>query len=131
MTDRLQIAGQVTPITSPIYVASKHAINGFVRTLAPLAAVPDINVRVTAVAPALIKTPLWTDNPEKMRLIGDIDFWITAEDVADAMVALVEQDEIEVVATNAGKAGGCANGAVPSTKKVQVKGGMVLEVSVG
>jgi 3-hydroxybutyrate dehydrogenase len=41
------------------YVASKHGISGFVRCLAPLES--KLGIRVTAVAPGLTQTPLWTE----------------------------------------------------------------------
>ena len=127
-----QIAGQLTPFSAAIYNATKHAINGFVRTLAPLSSDPNINVRVTAVAPGVIKTPLWTDNPEKLRWVADSDAWITAEFVADAMMALVGQDEIEVATTTPGSVvGGASGDAREGTRRVKVKGGMVLEVVKG
>ena len=115
-----------------MYCATKHGISGFVRSLAPLSTDPNINVRVTAVAPGVIKTPLWTDNPDKMRYIADGDEWVTAEFVADAMTSLIEQDEIEVAATTpGGTLGGASGDAREGTRKVQVVGGMVLEVAKG
>ncbi|TAQ86321.1 hypothetical protein B7494_g5358 [Chlorociboria aeruginascens] len=96
------IAGQVVFFPTPMYVASKHAISGFVGSLAPLE-FPAVNIpkiRVVAVAPALIKTPLWTDHPEKMQFIDeekavdeDRDGWVTADDVAKVMLDLVQKEE--------------------------------------
>jgi 3-hydroxybutyrate dehydrogenase len=79
-----------------MYAASKHAINGFVRSLAPLEApAPGIpRIRVNAVAPGIIKTPLWTDHAEKMKIVNEKGVrWVTPEFVAGAMVELVEKDE--------------------------------------
>ncbi|TGO07560.1 hypothetical protein BTUL_0265g00090 [Botrytis tulipae] len=90
------IAGQVPFFPTPMYVASKHAISGFVRTLAQLEfPAPDIpKVRISAVAPGLIKTPLWTENPEKMAFIPkDNPDWVTPEFVAEAMLELIESEE--------------------------------------
>ncbi|KAM3065858.1 hypothetical protein ACMFMG_009919 [Clarireedia jacksonii] len=91
------VAGQAPSFSTPMYVASKHAISGFVRSLARLEfPTPDIpKVRVSAVAPALIKTPLWTDHPEKIKLIpNDEDVgWVTPEFVAEAMLSLIEKEE--------------------------------------
>lgn len=86
------------------------------RSLAPLDR--RFGVRVTAVAPGVIKDPLWTENPEKLRLVAKEDAWVTPEFVADAMAALVERDCIEVEA-----------GA--GTETVDVAGGMILEVAKG
>jgi 3-hydroxybutyrate dehydrogenase len=90
------VAGQVPYFPTPVYVASKHALNGFVRSLDkledPPAHIPKI--RVNAVAPARILTPLWTDNPEKMAMVRkDAPGWVTPENVALVMLDLVEKEE--------------------------------------
>jgi 3-hydroxybutyrate dehydrogenase len=89
------VAGQCPFFPTPVYVASKHAINGFVRSLAPLESPPSPlpKIRVNAVAPARILTPLWTDNPEKMRLVGKEPGWVTPETVAEVMLGLIEKEE--------------------------------------
>ncbi|TGO36560.1 hypothetical protein BHYA_0121g00210 [Botrytis hyacinthi] len=90
------VAGQVPFFPTPMYVASKHAISGFVRTLAQLEFPPsDIpKVRISAVAPGLIKTPLWTENPEKMAFLReDNPDWVTPEVVAETMLELIESEE--------------------------------------
>ena len=80
-----------------MYVASKHAISGFVRSLAqlenPPAELAECKIRVAAVAPGVIKTPLWTDHPEKLKMIGEEDDWVTPEEVAEVMVQLIENEE--------------------------------------
>lgn len=102
-----------------IYNATKHAINGFVRSLALLD--KSLGIRVTCVAPGVIKTPLWTDNSDKMRLLAEGDEWVTPEEVADTMGALVGADEIEVQAV----------GGEEGEKRVKVEGGLVVEISKG
>lgn len=116
----------MTPIVAPIYNATKHAINGFVRSLAPLDA--ELGLRVTAVAPGVIKTPLWTDNPEKLRLIGENNEWVTPEFVAERMVDLVEKDEIEVQNSSVPSTGLSSGDARDRINMVKVKGGFILEV---
>jgi hypothetical protein len=60
-------------------------MNGFIRSLGSLDA--EIGVRVNGVAPGVIKTPLWTEHPEKMTFINEgMDEWATPEEVAEAMV---------------------------------------------
>lgn len=90
------VGGQTAFFPTPVYVASKHAINGLVRSLhrleQPRGDLPKI--RVNAVAPGLIKTPLWTDHPEKMKFVDENnDLWVTPEAVADVMLDLVENEE--------------------------------------
>ncbi|KAF3479692.1 uncharacterized protein GIQ15_06668 [Arthroderma uncinatum] len=112
------IAGQVATFSGPIYAASKHAINGFVRSLSKL---DKIGIRVTAVAPGLIKTPLWTDNPDKLRMVDEENSeWVTPEQVATVMLALVQQNEISESSLGIPTDGDAV---------IKIKGGTILEVS--
>lgn len=87
------IAGQVANLATPIYVAGKHAMNGFVRSLGPLDAT--LGIRVNGVAPGVIKTPLWTEHPEKLKYIDQgKDEWVTPEEVAVAMLRCLEEPEL-------------------------------------
>ena len=61
-------------------------------------------MRVTAVAPGVIKTPLWTENPDKLRLVAKEDQWVTPEFVAEVMRSLIEQEIVEVDAGGMGSA---------------------------
>jgi 3-hydroxybutyrate dehydrogenase len=89
------VAGQTPFVPNPMYVATKHALNGFVRSLAQLENPPPPlpRIRVNAVAPARIMTPLWTDHPDKMQMVGDKPGWVTPAFVAQAMLDLVEKEE--------------------------------------
>lgn len=86
-------------------------------------------------APGVIKTPLWTDNPEKLRLVKEgEDKWVTPEYVAETMVDLVEGEEIEV--EGAGGGGGAASGGASgdsrkAVRRVKVEGGMIVEIAKG
>ncbi|KAF2469445.1 NAD(P)-binding protein [Lindgomyces ingoldianus] len=84
------IAGQVANLATPIYVAGKHAMNGFIRSLGHLDAA--LGIRVNGVAPGVIKTPLWTEHPEKLTFLDqEKDEWATPEEVAEAMVRCLEE----------------------------------------
>ena len=74
-------------------------------------------------APGIIRTPLWTDHPDKMKLVDEDDEWVSPEFVAEVMVRLVEGGEVQVVGGKSEMEGG---GGV-----VQVKGGLILEVKKG
>jgi len=92
------IVGQKPFFPTPVYVATKHAISGFVRSLAPLETPPPNSplrsIRINAVAPGVIKTPLWTENKEKLKMIDQsTDEWVTPEEVAQVMVDLIEKKE--------------------------------------
>ncbi|MCJ1428950.1 hypothetical protein MMC29_006861, partial [Sticta canariensis] len=113
------IAGQTTPLAAPLYVAAKHGISGFVRTLAPLE--QRFGIRVAAVAPGVVRTPLWTDHPRVLRMVTGEDLWVEPDEVMEAMMALVEGGEVEVL----------QKGGQEGTRLVTVEGGMVLEVGKG
>lgn len=92
------VAGQVPFFPTPLYVAAKHALNGFVRSLDrlefPPAHLPHIpKIRVNAVAPARILTPLWTESPDKLNMLGDNPGWILPDAVAKVMLDLVQKEE--------------------------------------
>ncbi|KAF8860279.1 NAD(P)-binding protein [Acephala macrosclerotiorum] len=53
-------AGQSDILGAPMYAASKHAMNRFTRSPAELE--PKSNIRVNAVPPGCVKTPLWTND---------------------------------------------------------------------
>lgn len=102
-----------------MYVATKHGINGLVRSLAQLD--KEVGIRVTAVAPGVIKTPLWTDHPEKLKMVNEEkDGWVTPEEVAKVMLALVERDEVSEADSGMRTDGG---------KTIPIAGGTILEVS--
>ncbi|KAF2728511.1 NAD-dependent 15-hydroxyprostaglandin dehydrogenase [Polyplosphaeria fusca] len=87
------IAGQAANLAAPIYVACKHAMNGFIRSLAHLEG--ELGIRVNGVAPGVIKTPLWTENPEKLKFVDEAkDVWATPEEVAVAMVRCLEERDL-------------------------------------
>ncbi|PLN81578.1 transmembrane amino acid transporter protein-domain-containing protein [Aspergillus taichungensis] len=112
------IAGQSPVLGTPIYVATKHAISGLVRSLAQLDTA--VGIRVTAVAPGVIKTPLWTDHPEKLKMVDPTaDEWVTSEEVAEIMLALIQQDQVSEII-------GDTKGQGP---QFPVSGGTILEVS--
>lgn len=87
------VAGQGASLTVPLYHATKHGVVAFTRSLASLD--EKFGIRVNACCPGIIKTPLWTDNPDKMRYFKeDKDLWATPEEVAEAMLTLVENEEM-------------------------------------
>ena len=72
--------------------------------------------------PGLVKTPLWTDNPDKLKMIiepeTNTDQWVYPEEVAKVMLALVKDNEIDSkIKTGGGD-------------KVTFKGGSCIEVMV-
>lgn len=84
------VASQVPVFRAPLYGASKFAISGFIRSIAPL---EEYGIRVNAVAPGVVRTPLWTENPEKLaNLDQSTDAWVTPQEVAEAMLDCVENE---------------------------------------
>ncbi|ERF69177.1 hypothetical protein EPUS_01134 [Endocarpon pusillum Z07020] len=111
------ITAQLTLLPLPLYCASKHAISGFVRSLAHLEST--LGIRVAAVAPAIVKTPIWTS--EKLVMIKAEDEWVLPEDVADVMVDLVEKTEISSYFGENAEQG----------EMIRIGGGSVIEVAKG
>lgn len=114
------VNGQVAPLWTPLYNASKHALNGFVRTLAPLE--KNLGIRVVAVAPGLVKTPLWSDNSDKQHPLSANATWVTGEDVAQVMLNTIERDELPAVIRP-------ATDEQERESGVPVVGGSIIEVS--
>lgn len=82
------VASQVPVFRAPLYGASKFGISGFVRSIAGL---EQYGIRVNAVAPGVVRTPLWLDNKEKLVNVDQTkDAWVTPEEVAHAMLQCVE-----------------------------------------
>jgi 3-hydroxybutyrate dehydrogenase len=114
-------AAEGAQLATPLYHTSKHAIVGFVRCLAELEEI--CGIRVAAVAPGLVRTPLWLDNPHKLRMVEEEkDEWVTPEQVARTMLSIVEGDSIST-----GPAGSVDIGN--SNVKIAIKGGIILEVT--
>jgi NAD(P)-dependent dehydrogenase (short-subunit alcohol dehydrogenase family) len=75
-----------------MYMASKHALNGFIRSLAGL---ETLGIRVNGVAPGIIKTPLWTEHPEKLLAVDqERDIWVEPEEVAECMLRCVQDPDV-------------------------------------
>ncbi|KIW04608.1 uncharacterized protein PV09_04356 [Verruconis gallopava] len=87
------IAGQAFGIPYPLYFTSKHAISGFARSMGGLEA--PLGIRVNCVAPGIVRTPLWLDHAEKLKIIDEeTDTWVTPEEVAEQMIRLLEDPEL-------------------------------------
>ena len=108
-------AGQTSSFPTPLYHASKHAISAFVRNLGPLESTHGI--RVAAVAPGVIKTPIWTS--EKVAMVTANDEWIMPEEVAKVMMDLVEKNEVS----------SCIGSSVDEGQKIKIGGGSIIEVT--
>ncbi|KAJ5730569.1 15-hydroxyprostaglandin dehydrogenase [Penicillium malachiteum] len=86
------ISGQVPSLATPLYVASKHGINGFVRSMGPLQQA--CGIRVVGVAPGLTETPLLVDHPLTFSIYDPrTDMILPPEELARAMMALVVETE--------------------------------------
>lgn len=84
------LAAQFALFNQPLYGASKAGVSSFTRSLAPLH--PEFGIKVVAVSPGMVRTPLWTDNPDKMKAISEEDVILAPEELAEAMLLLVESD---------------------------------------
>jgi len=87
------IAGYLTGITYPLYFASKHAITGFVRSLGALES--ELGVKVAAVCPGGVRTPLLVEDKHKARTVDlEKDDLVAPEEVARQLYRLCVDDAI-------------------------------------
>jgi NAD(P)-dependent dehydrogenase (short-subunit alcohol dehydrogenase family) len=84
------IAAQMPLLPIPLYTTSKHAISGFTRSLAHLE--PTLNIRVNAVAPGTVLTPIWSTDKAAWH-DDSVDTWVTVEKVVDVMMELITKPE--------------------------------------
>ena len=85
------LAAQYALFNQPLYCTSKAAVSAFTRSMAPLH--DEFGIKVVAVAPGMVLTPLWLDNPDKMKAISETDVLATPEEIAETMLAVVEGAE--------------------------------------
>lgn len=81
------LAGLVPMPGDPIYTLTKHAVVGYVRSVAPLLVAHDI--RVNALCPGFADTPLIA---HALGQFGDFPL-LTADDVADAIEHILDRGE--------------------------------------
>lgn len=85
------VAGHCSSIGSPLYYASKNGLTAFVRSLARLR--DDLGIRVGAVAPGAVQTPMLLEDKEKAGKLKEGDVLIPPEEVVDAMFQICENPE--------------------------------------
>lgn len=66
-------------------------MSSFTRALGNLHS--EYGIKVVAVAPGMVKTPLWTANPENMKMVGEQDVMLSPRELAEAMLELTESAE--------------------------------------
>ncbi|KAF9886750.1 hypothetical protein FE257_011127 [Aspergillus nanangensis] len=82
------ITAQIPSVVNPLYSVSKQAVSQFVRCMAPLEGLAGI--RVVAVAPGVVDTPLFRDSAKARQHIDlEKDFVLPAEEIVKAMMFLV------------------------------------------
>lgn len=77
---------------APLYCASKHAVVGFTKSMAQ--ADVDENIKIVAICPGIVATPLWTGAAAKevaKQYTYSDEMAITVEEVSRAMKDLIEQ----------------------------------------
>ncbi|KAL4861253.1 hypothetical protein BDV12DRAFT_71222 [Aspergillus spectabilis] len=82
------ITAQKPSVTNPLYSVSKQAVSQFVRCMEPLERL--CGIRVVAVAPGVVDTPLFRDSTNAREHIDfEKDFILPPEEVVKAMMALI------------------------------------------
>lgn len=85
-----------------------------------MAKIDQVGVRIAAVAPGIIKTPLFIENPDKLAMIDTSkDVLVEPSEVASVMVALIERDSI------------CStiDQARTGPQDIEIKSGSIIEVT--
>ncbi|EXF80690.1 hypothetical protein CFIO01_07543 [Colletotrichum fioriniae PJ7] len=87
------IAGHAAGIGSPLYIASKHGLHGFVRCMAGMR--DRLGIRCSAVAPGAVMTPMWSEDPGKKHMTqGEgVELFLEPEEVARGMLELCDNPE--------------------------------------
>ncbi|KAI1748622.1 short chain dehydrogenase [Xylaria castorea] len=86
------IAGYGPGINAPLYLASKHGLHGFVRSLGTLR--ETTGIRISAVTPGTIKMPSRAEIRDKNHLVESVRSWeALREAIAEAMLELCENPE--------------------------------------
>ncbi|KAJ4005341.1 hypothetical protein NW752_011304 [Fusarium irregulare] len=86
------MAGYGAAITTPLYIASKHGLHGFVRSLGGLR--DELGIRVGCVAPGAVSTPLWSEDPTKAIMLEEDTVLISPDEVAQGIWQLVINPEL-------------------------------------
>ena len=81
------LAGLIPMAKDPLYTLTKHAVVGYVRATGE--ALAEEGIRVCAVCPGFVDTPLIADHRDQF---GDFPL-LVAEDVADAVDGILERGE--------------------------------------
>ena len=78
-----------------LYVASKHAIVGFAKSMGQ--ADVDEGIRINCILPGLVSSPLWHDREDNMVDWGKFDGrkYLLPDDIAEVMLKMVESKEYE------------------------------------
>ncbi|KAI1812179.1 short chain dehydrogenase [Poronia punctata] len=84
------IAGHTTGLSNPLYFASKAGVHAFVRSLGSLR--DTLNIRISAVAPGPVNTPLWTGD-KKILVQGKPELLVEPETIAEAMLDLCQDPD--------------------------------------
>lgn len=87
------IAGHTVSLGSPLYFATKHGLTALVRSLGDLK--ETLGVRVSAVAPGAVMTPMLLEDPSKKMFLADggRELLLDPEEVARAMLQLCVDPE--------------------------------------
>ncbi|KAK3650530.1 hypothetical protein LTR56_006235 [Elasticomyces elasticus] len=115
----ISIAAEMQALAFPFYLSTKAALASFVRCMGDLENLHGI--RVTGVLPGIVKTPLWLENPEKLKAVSESagDSWVTPEEVAALMLACVNASAVPRLNREKGE------------EEITIQGGSCIEILAG
>ena len=112
------MAGVQGVYSGALYCATKHAVVGFTKAMAQ--ADIDENVKIVAVCPGMVATPLWTSETAKQvnaQWSYSDEMCLRPEEVAQAMKELVEQSKYK-------------GGSMIEVSKTRARGELATELAV-
>lgn len=130
------IAGTIGFAPVPLYCASKWGLRGFIYSLGELEETR--HIRVTGLAPAIVRTPIWLDAEDKARMVHgadgkEQDDWVTPEEVAEVVSTKPTREELESLLTSDQMFKVCTEDEITTAKgeKLSLRGGSLIEVVHG
>lgn len=120
------VAGQVSDLSGPIYIASKHAVSGFTRSLTLLD--EKYGIKVVALAPGYVTSDKYRERERKQHQTEILNKAVKSRLFTDRPEVMIMHGITDEISMTPGE---MADEMVNLTTSVQYGGGTVLEVMKG